>query len=145
MLRDRLLARVLRATNGRAVAAPRVANSAVVRTVRPGARTARATAQGLVLRDIGVWSDPADRAVGVELTVGFRSPVVITADWPTLAEPGSGWTTRTARYTARNVTALTIDVDLRQRKVVNVEPDPLAQVDAPSGTEVAPPPEGGGA
>lgn len=145
MLRDRLLARVLRATNDSAVAAPQVTTGAVARTVQPRARTARVTARGLVLRDIGVWSDPAGRRVGVELMVGFRSPVVITADWPTLPQHGSGWTAPAARYTARNVTALTIDVDLLQRKVVNVEPDPLAQVAAPSGTEVAPPPEDAGA
>jgi hypothetical protein len=139
MLRDSSLARVLHAANDPAVATQQVSSPAVARTVQ--ARGVR----GMVLRDIGVWSDPAARAWGVELTVGLRAPVVITADWPTLAEPGSGWTAPRAHYTARNVTALTIDVDLRRRKVVDVEPDPNAQVDAPPGTGVAPPPEDAGA
>jgi hypothetical protein len=96
-----------------------------------------------VLRDIGVWSDPAGRAFGVELTVGLPSPMTITADWPTLAEPDSGWTAPTAHYAARNVTALTIDVDLDRLKVVNVEPDADAEVQAPPGTELPPPADGG--
>jgi hypothetical protein len=137
--------RVLGATNDPAMAAPRITNRAVARTVQARAASAPSPVRGLQLRDIGVWSDPAGRALGVELTVGFHSPVTITTDWPTLAGPSSGWTAPTVRYTARNITALTIDVDLRRRKVVNVEPDPKAQVEAPPGTSVAAPPENAGA
>lgn len=144
MVNDPSLAGVLAATNDPAIAAPPVTSRAVAGTVQRRAVTGRAAVGGLALRDIGIWSDPVSRALGVELTVGLRSPVTITADWPTLATPGSGWTAPTAHYTARNVTALTIDVDLRRRKVVNVEPDPNAQVEAPPGTGVAPPSQDAG-
>jgi hypothetical protein len=144
LVNDPSLANVLDATSDPAVAPP-VTSGAVAGTVQRRAATGRAAVGGLALRDIGIWSDPASRAFGVELTVGLRAPVTITANWPTLAAPGSGWTAPTAHYTARNVTALTIDVDLRRRKVVNVEPDPNAQVEAPPGTSVAPPSDGAGA
>lgn len=125
-----------------ASAGRRVSRAAIVRTVRRDRRAHRASS-GYTLRDIGIWSDEDGRAFGVELTVGLPEPMTITADWPTLAEPDSGWTSPTVHYTARNVTALTIDVDLDQRRVVNVEPDPGADVEAPEGTELPAPEDGG--
>lgn len=139
------LARVIGVPTGvSAAAARRVTPGAIARAMTGGAG-ARASAVGLTLQDIGVWSDDAGRVVGVELTVGLPGPMTITADWPTLSDPDSGWSGPTAHYTARNVRALTIDIDLVQRRVVNVEPDGNADVDAPEGTELPAPADGEGA
>jgi len=139
------LARVIGApTAVSAAAAGRVTAGAIARAMTGGAR-AGTSAVGVTLEDIGVWSDDAGQVVGVELTVGLPAPMTITADWPTLSDPDSGWSGTTAHYTARNVRALTIDIDLVQRRVVNVEPDGNADVEAPEGTELPAPPDGEGA
>jgi hypothetical protein len=61
------------------------------------------------------WTTTSGQPLGAEVTITMGAPTTITADWPS---PGV-----VARYTAANVTGLSVLVDTSCNQVVSIEPD----------------------
>jgi hypothetical protein len=73
------------------------------------------------VEDVLPWSDDGTRAtlIGGEVTLALDQPGTLEADWPLMDwSPQTGYTFTTVHFRADGVDALTVDVDLRSKKVV---------------------------
>jgi len=61
------------------------------------------------------WTTESGQPIGAEVTITLDAPTSITADWPSQEV--------VARYTAANVTGLSVLVDTACNQVVSIEPD----------------------